>query len=551
MEVPFGHPHYKSGRFSTLNLTVGYVDGVEQCSHQHHMDSSRTRQAWPVGDVVRTPTMSPLSPIMSPATSHVADGSACRSRVASISLGDVTTLTVPDLEDNDESNKIHFDEPDSSHSNERIGNRFGFTQSNFTSDDPQAEAQNSRGDDGDVFLDENVLPSVEKENFTVERSARKSSQWRASHSPAAATAGDPIRNVGVISGSAFAQYSSRLSVRQNEHALAAQPGGENRPATKMPAFGDAGSNGASSDVDSDSDYGTSSDWDQYEEVQKRLAGYYDFRRTIAGHGKWTTRQAKLHKLMALRGSWPMLDREWTFNFRMRNIHPWVYAPQGSKKTVAIHAKRDEFRAAKSLEALFDLSSLVCGYHQTKLFSRIGTVIRRTLRKQIDWAIRDAGVANRAYLPIIEVYEFGPDGSGVPNSPHDGNVESVVDANGNSDPISDKVEERLKRLAARHRRDLVLPGHESLPDGSRQYRREPPLLFAFVIVQHMVMIVNLESARHDNEVMVFAELNMSEADQWLWNALAIALPINMARDELWNIKDTLPIIEEPVTEDVDA
>jgi hypothetical protein len=91
------------------------------------------------------------------------------------------------------------------------------------------------------------------------------------------------------------------------------------------------------------DYDTSSNWDGYEEVQDRLDGYESVKQSIKGQEKWTEAQAKLHKLLALRGAWPMFDRTWTYHFKDREIYPWVYAPEQNKKRVAITAKSHDFK----------------------------------------------------------------------------------------------------------------------------------------------------------------------------------------------------------------
>lgn len=202
-------------------------------------------------------------------------------------------------------------------------------------------------------------------------------------------------------------------------------------------------------------------------------------------------------------------------------------------------------AAKSLEALFDLSALICSYRQIRMEARIGPVLTKALERHIDWAMRDAGVSNRIYIPTLQVYEFDPSAYDMESGDEFGS-DSELD----SDPISDEVEKRLRRLAAKHRLDLVLPGRIHLPEEEWEYRSPPPLLFAFVVVQHMVMIINLDSSHPENEIIVFVEINMSEADQWLWNALAVTLPVQVARDALWAIKDTLSEVEMMEVDDPD-
>jgi hypothetical protein len=332
---------------------------------------------------------------------------------------------------------------------------------------------------------------------------------------------------------------------------------------------------------------TDSNWDHLEAVQDRLQEYNAFKTTIKGYDSWTPAQAKLHKLLALRGCWPMFQHSWALAFSIRNIYPQVFAPpqHGSGKRVAIRARRNEFRATRALEAVFDLSSLVCSYRQSGAEDKIGGVLRRQLRRYVAWAAYDAGVEDRAYAPTMQVYEFDPrrwaarvraaaaaaaaakrtvsagDAVEIKTEPassdwgsdeeeggeEDNDNEPVVD----SDPISDEVERRLRRLAARHRQDLVTPESRHLLEHEWTYTEPPPLLFAFVIVQHMVMVVSLDPSRPDAEIVVFSELDMSLADQWLWNALAIALPVNMARDALWERRERMPVLERVDVDDPDA
>lgn len=309
---------------------------------------------------------------------------------------------------------------------------------------------------------------------------------------------------------------------------------------------------AEDEEDTDSNYETNSDWDRLEEVQDRLAEYKDFRKSVKSNERWTPAQAKLHKLLALRGSWPMFSRSWAADFSIRNIHPSVYAPEGTSKRVAIHSKRNEFRTTRALETIFDLSPLVSSYRQSSIEYKISGVLKKALKRYITWAAYDAGVSDRAYIPTLDVYDFKPSkgtaaaqrSMSTSTTPVKSEPTSDWDFDGQngSDPISDAVERRLHRLAARHRAGLVTPETRHLPEYMWTYREPLPVLVGFVILQHMVMVVSLDPSRPDNEVVVFAELDMSLADQWLWNALAIALPVHMARDALWERRERLPVAE---------
>lgn len=158
-------------------------------------------------------------------------------------------------------------------------------------------------------------------------------------------------------------------------------------------------------------------------------------------------------------------------------------------------------------------------------------------------MRDAGVQDLPGIPTFQVYELDP----ADLVPSDG----ASDSSDDSDPVSDEVERRLRKLAVEHRKDLVLPNDKGLPEKQWRFRSPPPLLFAFVVVMQMVLIVSLDSARTDSEIVVFAQVDMSQGDQWLWNALAITLPVHAVRDALWDIKATSSKAEGMDLDDPDS
>lgn len=315
------------------------------------------------------------------------------------------------------------------------------------------------------------------------------------------------------------------------------------------------------DDEQESDYETDSNWGGLEEVQQRLKEYDKSKQSVKGYEKWTKDQAKLHTLLALRGCWPMFKHSWALDFSTRNIYPTVFAPAGTRKRVTITSRKNDFRATRALEAIFDLSPLIYSYRQSGIEEKIGVVLKKALKRYINWAAYDAGVEDRAYVSTLEVYEFNPrkwaakarasKEAAIKTEPaSEGNDWETDGEEVNTDPISDEVEKRLRRLAARHRAALVTPESRDLSEHEWTYKEQPPLLFAFVILQHMVMIVSTDPSRPDNEIIVFSELDMSRADQWLWNALAIALPVHMARDALWERRERLPVVERLEVDDPD-
>lgn len=115
------------------------------------------------------------------------------------------------------------------------------------------------------------------------------------------------------------------------------------------------------------------------------------------------------------------------------------------------------------------------------------------------------------------------------------------------PVAQDIERKLCRLAERHRR--VYRGEEGTCDdndgddkarGARpKPKPKPPVLYAFAVIEHIVLLVSLDSASEESPLVVLDTVTFDQMDQWLWNALSIALPVNMARDEMHRRRDFWP------------
>lgn len=110
-------------------------------------------------------------------------------------------------------------------------------------------------------------------------------------------------------------------------------------------------------------------------------------------------------------------------------------------------------------------------------------------------------------------------------------------------VSRDLEKRLLDMGQRWRRLLR-------DDDGRGYIAQPPTLYAFAIVQHIVMLASHDSGASTNPVVVLEQVRLNDRGQWLWNALSIALPVNIARDTLYRMWDTGVIVPEQEKPDLD-
>jgi hypothetical protein len=109
---------------------------------------------------------------------------------------------------------------------------------------------------------------------------------------------------------------------------------------------------------------------------------------------------------------------------------------------------------------------------------------------------------------------------------DEGAQEVQDGGEGVGAVAKDIEQRLRDLADKQRK--LYASKEA--EGQTQIR--PPTLYAFAVVAHVAMLVSLDSATTNSPLVVLDTIDFSHVDQWLWNALSVALPINLARDAMY-------------------
>jgi len=56
----------------------------------------------------------------------------------------------------------------------------------------------------------------------------------------------------------------------------------------------------------------------------------------------------------------------------------------------------------------------------------------------------------------------------------------------------------------------------------------PTLYGFAVTQHMVIVVSYDANRIKNPVVVLGQISLNDKGLWLWNAMSIAIPVNVAK-----------------------
>lgn len=95
--------------------------------------------------------------------------------------------------------------------------------------------------------------------------------------------------------------------------------------------------------------------------------------------------------------------------------------------------------------------------------------------------------------------------------------------------------------------------EACQNAAKQYRNKyaakgienyPRILYVFVIIQHIVLVmaVDTNEDKADNEPFPLAELDMSKKTHWLDSALGIAITVQLARESLRAHRDSFPELD---------
>jgi hypothetical protein len=354
--------------------------------------------------------------------------------------------------------------------------------------------------------------------------------------------------------------------------------------------------GGLEDASEDDGYSTSSDWDGYGTLPLTLDEYDGTVAHLEGSEEWNDEQKKLHKLIYMRGLHPMLPSWWRVSLKMWGVtQPHLddlFTPTHSKKRVAIHSYGNEVAgeqafcpflwtspkpadtktAGKALESLFYLSQTVTDYEEMGYEDKIARTVVKGIRNYIKWAMRDVGIdARKTQLNmLVQAYppdfvgdddsdgaesDFVPspvssnedDEGGMPDTDKKDNEASEVDeaqrARRFTRAVSRDLEKRLRNMGQRWR-DLLWK------KWAKSFLAPPPTLYAFAVIQHVVLLASHDPSDTTNPVVVLEQVVLNDRGQWLWNALSIALPVNMARDALNGMWDTGVIVAEHEDEEED-
>jgi hypothetical protein len=156
---------------------------------------------------------------------------------------------------------------------------------------------------------------------------------------------------------------------------------------------------------------------------------------------------------------------------------------------------------------------------------------KEVESYIKWSEMDGGYNKMHFIPVLTVVAAA----------HREAISS----------ISDSITEKMENLAKQHREDLKLdePGLNEVGE-IEIYSRQPPLLYGIIIAQSMAIFVTLDSADPEAKLRHVAHFDFKDKGVNVWNGVAIAIIVIVARNYMMSIKDELEP-DDQVSSDPDA
>lgn len=184
---------------------------------------------------------------------------------------------------------------------------------------------------------------------------------------------------------------------------------------------------------------------------------------------------------------------------------------------------------KALQSLLSLGDRVTDKIQVSRPTE--RLMAKEVESYIKWSQMDGGYNKLHFIPVLTVVAAA----------HREAISS----------ISDSITEKMENLAKQHREDLMLAEPRPNKVGRIElYSRQPPLLYGIIIAQSMAIFVTLDSANPEAKIRHVAHFDFKDKGVNVWNGLAIAIIVIVARNYMMSIKDELEA-DDQVSSDPDA
>ncbi|KIX08562.1 uncharacterized protein Z518_03218 [Rhinocladiella mackenziei CBS 650.93] len=267
-------------------------------------------------------------------------------------------------------------------------------------------------------------------------------------------------------------------------------------------------------------------------------------------GIWSQTERELFFHLAYRGFEPLLPQNWMIDFDTLPISLFAHENTGDPPLIQ-NIRDNQFRAGHALRRLFEAGHDVRDRNHVSPGSRREKILEQAVKRYLYWALTDIGLrpgSNADYIPVHVVATRRKGRS---------TLHTLED-----------VAEKLHKLSERHRRARdIQPSIETRPqttsdgDDTRVIDDDKfsPTFIGLVIISSVLVIVTLspfslspplsqqsvpQTASPPNSdpdlnhpqtfnpdrLRIIAELDFSQRDQDVWNALGVAIVAMQVRSE---------------------
>ena len=192
-------------------------------------------------------------------------------------------------------------------------------------------------------------------------------------------------------------------------------------------------------------------------------------------------------------------------------------------------KLTEIIGVKALQSLLSLGDRV----NDKIDARRPTerLMAKEIENYIKWSEMDGGFNKLRFIPVLTVVAAA-------------HREAIAS-------ISASITAKMETLAKQHRDDLMLDEPRMNEIGEVEiYSRQPPLLYGVIVAQSMAIFVTLDSQNLEGKIRHVAHFDFKDKNVNVWNGVALAIIVIVARNYLMSIKDELES-DDQVSSDPDA
>ena len=167
--------------------------------------------------------------------------------------------------------------------------------------------------------------------------------------------------------------------------------------------------------------------------------------------------------------------------------------------------------------LFDLGVRVKDL--SKYTNNCVPLMTRETRQFVKWSEWDGGYKRKRFIPVLTIVSSKP--------------------NQDSDAILKSLRDQMGFLARRHREHLSLDEPRVNEHGEAElYSSSPPILYGIVLAQTMAIFSTLDSSLPNAKTKHIAHFDFKQAGHSVWNGMALAIIIVMARNYIMSMLGTL-------------